>query len=266
MIYCIWYPSGGYGHFVNAILSLHGDGFTRPNNSITFSANGNAHSLNLVVPKYFHDQPYPEIVFDNATNYSVLIDNGINNCGKKFLNTFSNSKVIKMYYDDLSWPVVAKTLIIKASQSSLKQELTVDSNWPSTEPWAIREKYSLYLKEHTLRSAWTTDSECYNLNVSTLMSYQTLKDFINNIVKVSEFESLYNNWWQLNCKYFSPIIEAVNIINAISLGQNLDLNHITDIWDQAVINYILSIKLDIDVPVNDYLNWFQDTNQISKLL
>jgi hypothetical protein len=266
MIYCVWYPSGGFGHFVNAILSLHGDGFARPDNSVTFSTNGDAHSLNLVVPKYFHDQPYPEIVLDSGTNYSVLIDNGINNRGKKFLNIFGNSKVIKLYYDDLSWPVVAKTSIIKASQSSLEQELTVDSNWPSTDPWAIREKYSLYLKEHTLRSAWTPDPDCYNLNVSTLLSYQKLKDFINSIVNVSEFESLYNNWWLSNCEYFSPIVEAVDIINAISLRQNLDLNHITNIWDQAVINYLISIKLGIDVPVNGYPNWFQDTNQISKLL
>ena len=27
---CVWYPAGGFGHFVNSILTLYGDGFVRP--------------------------------------------------------------------------------------------------------------------------------------------------------------------------------------------------------------------------------------------
>ena len=30
MIYCVQYPSGGFGHFINAILTLHGVEFVRP--------------------------------------------------------------------------------------------------------------------------------------------------------------------------------------------------------------------------------------------
>jgi len=266
MIYCVWYPSGGFGHFINAVLSLYGDNFVRPSNHITFSNTGNAHSLNLVVPKYLHDGPYPKIAFDDTKNYSVLIDNGINNCSKKFLKTFNTNKVIKLFYDDLSWPVVAKTSIIKASQSSLIQELAVDANWPCQEPWAVREKYSLYLKEHSLRSAWGPDKNCYNLNVYTLLSYQKLKDFFNNVVGVSEFKILHSRWLQANREYFFPIVESANIIAAIKSRQTLNLHYINDIWDQAVINYILNLEFGVDIPVNDYPNWFRDTDQILKLL
>jgi hypothetical protein len=266
MIYCVWYPSGGFGHFINAVLSLHGSNFVRPTNAIAFGADGNAHSLALTVPKYFHDRPYEKFAFDDSSNYSVLIDNGINNCSKTFQKTFNGSKVIKLCYNDLSWPVVAKTSIIKASRSSLDQELIINNNWPVNETWAVREKYSLYLKEHTLRSAWQPDPDCYNLDIYTLLSYQTLKVFLDDITGISEFDSLYNKWWRANHKYFFPVVEAVDIVNSINQQQIKDLSHITDIWDQAVINYILDLKLGIDIPVNDYPDWFQNTDQIFKLL
>ena len=32
MIYCVWYPSGGFGHFINAVISLYGVDFKRPKN------------------------------------------------------------------------------------------------------------------------------------------------------------------------------------------------------------------------------------------
>ena len=78
MIYCIWYPSGGFGHFVNAILTLHGKNFVRPNKKLmNFSPDGNSHTLDLVVPKYHYNSWPGGIEFLNDKNYCVLIDNGI---------------------------------------------------------------------------------------------------------------------------------------------------------------------------------------------
>ena len=32
MIYCVWYPSGGFGHFINAVLTLYSKDFEVPHN------------------------------------------------------------------------------------------------------------------------------------------------------------------------------------------------------------------------------------------
>ena len=125
MIYCIWYPSGGFGHFVNAVISLHGDNFVRPKNKLEFSDNGDSHLLDLTAPKYFHDNKY-NFTFDDNVNYSVLIDNGINNEGVKFLENFPSAKVIKMCYTDNTWPVIAKTMIDKLNADHTKGQIAPD--------------------------------------------------------------------------------------------------------------------------------------------
>ena len=126
MIYCVWYPSGGFGHFINAVLNLHGKNFVRPTNEIKFSHTGNLHALELPAPKYCHDPKNYNFSFDQNFNYSVLIDNGINNEGEKFKTIFPTAHIIKLCYNDVSWPIVAKTMIDKAMQSSLDEQLTPD--------------------------------------------------------------------------------------------------------------------------------------------
>ena len=138
MIYCVWYPSGGFGHFVNAVLTLHGDNFVRPKNQLTFSKNGNSHYLDLVTPKYLHDCWPSGIEFLDHNNYCVLVDNGINNESEQFKSIFSNSKIIKICYSDYSWPVVARTMIEKAMHSSIEVQLPT-TDWNNDAPWAQRE-------------------------------------------------------------------------------------------------------------------------------
>ena len=95
MIYCVWYPSGGFGHYINAVLSIYGQGFKRPENQLAFSDTGDSHSLNLIAPKYYHDPISYQYNFDPSLNYSVLIDNGINNEGRKFKFFFQEQKLLK---------------------------------------------------------------------------------------------------------------------------------------------------------------------------
>ena len=176
MIYCVWYPSGGFGHFVNAVLTLHGNNFVRPKKSLTFSADGDSHNLDVVVPKYHHNHwPY-KFEFDENKNYSVLIDNGINNESSTFETNFSNAAVIKICYTDHSWPVVARTMIYKAMKSSIESALPIDE-WDVDEPWARREKYFLFLRDHQLKNAWRPENENF-INVEHLFDYN---DFYNRL-------------------------------------------------------------------------------------
>jgi hypothetical protein len=269
-IYCVWYPSGGFGHFVNAILTLHGDNFVRPKKSLDFSSTGDSHSLDLIVPKYLHECWPGGIEFVNNQNYCVLIDNGINNESENFKNTFANATVIKICYSNHSWPVVARTMIEKGMQSTLQQQLPVDQ-WESDEPWAQREKYFLYLRDHPLRHVWKSRNKHTLLDTELDIAelYQDYKEchaVINAIAKTDDFYSIWKEWRLANSKYIDPVITAKNVLSLATTNNRTDLTHITDIWTQAVVYYYIWVKYNIEVPHNDYSNWFTNTADIVKML
>ena len=270
MIYCVWYPAGGFGHFVNAVLTLHGNNFIRPKKSLEFSADGNSHNLDLIVPKYFHESWPGGIEFVDSKNYCVLIDNGINNESGKFKNTFPNATVVKICYSDHSWPVVALTMIEKAMQSNIEEQLPVDQ-WNSDEPWARREKYFLYLRDHSLRYAWSSQNKNMlldtELDVAELyQDYEECHAVINAVAKTENFYSLWKEWRQANSKYINPVINAKNILSLVVTNRSTDLTHVKDIWTQAVVYYYIWLRYSIEVPHNDYSEWFTNTNDIVKML
>lgn len=270
MIYCIWYPSGGFGHFVNAVLTLRGKNFVRPKKSLEFSATGDSHSLDLVVPKYLHECWPGGIEFLNDKNYCVLVDNGINNESTKFKNTFPGAAVIKICYTDHSWAVVARTMIEKAMQSSMDAELPTDT-WNTDEPWAKREKYFLYLRDHPLRHAWRPElkNELADNELDVGEFYEDYDNFyaaVNAIAKIEDFYDLWKEWRQVNAKYIDPATTAKEVLSKVITKTSEDLTHITDVWTQAVIYYYIWLKYGVEVPHNDYSNWFTNTADIVKML
>lgn len=269
MIYCIWYPSGGFGHFLNGIISMHGRSFARPNaQNLEFSSNGNAHALELIAPKYFHDPDSYEFNFDLDQNYSVLIDNGINNEGEKFKSFFPEAKIIKICYSDLSWPIVAHTMITKAEKSSIQQELPVDPNqWPSNQDWAHREKYFLFLRDSSLRNAWKSNISTHNLLVDDLLDYNILKSKIQQIgIELDDFQSVWQQWRHVNRKYIDPVTNAIEIVNNVKQSVSQDLDHINDLWSQSVVYYFIWNEFKKEVPHNDYSEFFRNTQEIQQWL
>lgn len=267
MIYCVWYPSGGFGHFINAVLTLHGHGFARPLvNNLTFSKTGDSHQLPLVAPKYYKDPETYRFIFNPDLHYSVLIDNGINNEGKKFVTFFPNSTIIKICYSNVSWPIVARTMIDKALKSTINHELST-VEWGHNEDWAVREKYFLFLKDHNLQYAWKSESITNNLLIEDLLDYQQLDCWLKAIgIDCQKFNELWDHWYENNKHYFLPVLTCQNIINNIKNNTNQDLSEITDVWTQAVLYYFLWIEFGQEVPHNDYANFFKDTSEIKQCL
>jgi hypothetical protein len=265
MIYCVWYPSGGFGHFINAVLTLHGDNFVRPKKSLKFSADGNSHDLDLVVPKYLHEYWPGGVEFRNDKNYCVLVDNGITNEDDNFRSSFPNATVIKVCYSDHSWPVVAKTMINKAMQSSIELELPANE-WQTVEAWAQREKYFLFLRDHAFRHAWRP-SDDYVIYIDNL--YNDCNEFfkaINSIVQTEYCPDLWLNWKNANAEYFDSVRIAKRIISDVKMKIKTDLTHITDVWTQAVVYYYIWLTYEFEVPHNDYSNWFTNTTDIITML
>jgi len=265
MIYCVWYPSGGFGHFVNAILTLHGENFVRPaKNSLVFSKTGDSHSLDLVVSKYFQDCWPGGIEFLDHKNYCVLVDNGITNENDNFKKVFPQAKVIKICYSTYSWPIVARTMIDKAMNSSIEKQLSVD-RWNTNELWARREKYFLFLRDHHLRHAWqATDDQ--SIDVYDLLDYDDCFAALTSLVKIEHFSKLWLEWRKANATYIDPIESANRILSSVVCNQSEDLTDITDLWTQAVIYYYIWVRYKIEVPHNDYANWFTNTKEIVTML
>lgn len=258
MIYCVWYPSGGFGNFVNSIFNSYGQGFARPSRQAVVSDTGNFHNQQLMAPTYFHDPLHYEYDFDNDLNYSVLIDNGINNEGQKFRKHFPSSTVIKLCYSDYSWPVIAHTMIVKAMQSSIPESLPVDSDcWSCDSDWARREKYFLFLRDHPLRHAWRPTADAHCILIEHMLDYDQFRQSLP--VQCDDFRSHWLQWQTANHRYFEPVLLAHNIL----AGQ---WQSITDIWSQAVLYYTIWCRYGVEVPHNDYPNSFENYQQIAQLL
>jgi len=263
-IVCVWYPSGGFGHFINAVLTLHGTNFVRPANSLTFSAEGNSHSLNLVAPKYVQNCWPSGVEFLEDKNYCVLVDNGIHDENNNFKLLFPNATVIKMCYSDRSWPIIAYTMIEKAMQSNIEEQLSID-DWEVDEPWVRREKYFLFLRDHHFRYMWKPVDH-NDIDISVLLDYEQCYQALNAIVEIDSFYPLWVQWKQTNAKYIEPVTLANNIFSSINNNEYCDLTHVTDAWTQSVIYYYIWLLYKFEIPHNDYAEWFTNTKEIVTML
>lgn len=269
MIYCVWYPSGGFGHFINAVLTLHGNEFVRPATlKYQFSTTGDSHNLELVAKKYFMNPSHYDFNFDLPGIYTVLIDNGINDESKQFLTVFDSAQILKLCYSDYTWPIVSRTMIEKAMSVNFDTEVTVDCKaWPSTESWTQREKYFLFLRDNVLRHNWRQDAQCNNLYLDDFLNYQQLRRQLDKFgIGTTEFEPLWQQWYESNARYLTPVITATNILNYVRSRQEHDLTQYNDIWLQAVVYYYIWLEYQIEVPHNDYSNWFTNTKDIVIML
>lgn len=270
MIYCVWYPSGGFGHFINSILSIYGQNFVRPvDKKVEFSSNGNAHSVELVAPKYKNSlKHYNFVPTESDKNYSVLIDNGINDENEKFKNSFPGAQVLKICYSDQTWPIVARTMIIKAMNSSLSEQLSVDTDaWNQSSSWAQREKYFLFLRDHYLRSQWKASLVDNNIFVDDLLDYDSLTLALGTAgIQTNNFYNLWQEWYSANESYIRAVVSARSVVTDVKNNISRSLSNITDVWDQAVLYYFLWLEFGQEVPHNDYADFFDNTSTINKWL
>jgi hypothetical protein len=175
-----------------------------------------------------------------------------------------------MCYSDLSWPIVANTMITKAVNSSLEHEIlnNCESGWIDTSAdWVKREKYFLVLRDHEFRSKWKSSNNCFNLSVDDLLDYKKFVTQLTNFgIKVDNFKKTWEKWYLLNKPYVDPCLTATQVLSAVEQNKNLDLGSMTDIWSQAVLYYYIWLKYNIEVPHNQFENFFKNTNKISEWL
>jgi hypothetical protein len=268
MIYCIWYPPGGFGHYVASVINLYGQDFKRPSSSeLTFSTNGNSHNLVQPAPKYIRDSDSYSFDFDQKYNYAVLIDNG-NNTSRKFEKFFPDAKIIKIVYNDWSWPIIAHSMIHKALdqnfEDTLGQQLV---HWRTKDPWAVRENYFLYLRDHKFRNFWPVTQD-FSLDLLDVVDYSRLVNKLTDAkIELENFYSTHNRFLASNQHCIKPVLDANKIVSALLNQKDYDLSEFKNSnWTQAVVYYYIWIKFGVEVPHNDYSNWFTNTQDIITML
>lgn len=267
-IVCIWYPSGGFGHFINSILTLYVHGYAKTDQQLIFSESGNSHNFSLVLPKYFKNPK--EYVLPDSLNpllkYPVLVDNGITDESTTYRNFFPGATTIKLCYTDWSWPIVARTMIQKAMVKDFYQEIKLDSgSWPTDEAWCYREKYFLYLRDNNLRHLWKPDNDCQTIWIEDLLDYDTMLSRLSEFGECADFASDWQRWRRVNSQYLDPVTVAKNILFYVKENKKIQLE-VTDIWTQAVVNYYIWVSYGIEVPANSYSNWFTNIDEIINML
>lgn len=274
----IQYPSGGFGHFTHVILSVYGKGFSGNITDYNFGPGGDSHAYPVDLPKYLQAESYSQDFYNSqlsqvTSQYStVLIDSGIDNDSSNFRKFITPDISIRICYNDWSWPMLAQMFYtrcmaaVKGSQQEISQWIRPDQGkWDNlTEPWVIREKFFLYLRDHSFRHTWRPGDVTLNISVDRFLSYTTLYDSLTNCFEVSNFESFYNNWYQKNHKHFKSYLDAQYVIK--NLHNNVDISHINDLWTQAVVYYYIWLQYNVEVPHNDYSDWFTSTDDIVTML
>jgi hypothetical protein len=275
----IEYPSGGFGFYVARLINQHINGVIKTPDSLEFDALGTSHLLETatitigpvnrptwelhVYPEYQNQYKlgqYPVIPACPGINF------GSGNLNKQFPN------ITTIYYNDDTWPLVFYNCIYKAKQGDIVLDVSFNSNaFGSTDNWALRENYTLMLASSELRNQWSINSNNLSLSISVTEIIKNPKAVIKNIakhygLKVNSFDGLgdlHNKFLKSNPQinlHFS-IIHAVENLNLLQ-----DLGFVNSIYWQAVFNFYIQQKYQIEIPVNDYANWFTNTKDVVIML
>jgi hypothetical protein len=275
------YPGGGYGYYLARLINSFITNVVKTPDKFLFDAIGTSHQLPLVAGSIQVDQNKTLVAIGDEYQYDIdqqkyiLIPYcpGIQSDDVTTLtNTFLNSKIIRLYYEDNTWPLVFQNCIIKAAQGTLETTVEFDeAAFGSSENWAKRENFFLLLKNHHFRNMWR---ECHlpqflNINILDLLinpenCLRSVANFINGtIVDLDTLPARHQQFLDANLNTVTHL-EILNIVNNLKLNQNL--SHIDHLYQQAVVNFYVQLKYNFEVPENNYSNWFTNTTDIVTML
>lgn len=78
--------------------------------------------------------------------------------------------------------------------------------------------------------------------------------------------SFCRKWLTSQQQYCNIFLMWRKIINALDNDINLDLGSIQDLHDQGYINYRVERRYNIEIPVNDYRDWFANTDELREMI
>lgn len=262
----IHYPSGGFGHFMLQMSSICFEDVFCPQETSTFSEDGNSHTYPLHHKTWFHKEPYEDVTFYNFANKKsiCLIDSGINDdADRNMPNT------IRMCIDNNAKSIIFQTCREKAERSTINITDT-DLDWEKREKYTLLYHYADQNKDFYLNT-WQPVTGCTNIAISDLFFNPTklLKQLKTHFgeCNMGKFWTLWNDFILANQKYY----KAQKLVNRVStaLQSNYDFDFTQDysLHDQGYLIYWLEKCYNIDeIPPYDYRNWFKNTQEVRTCL
>lgn len=277
----IQYPPGGFGFYIARLINSFVTNVVQTPDQFEFDRVGSSHLLPLVAGDIEYQRSRD--LYDPDPQYWPAIQAGqfvvIPHCPgmaddslNRALTTFPRARILRVVYHDSAWPLVFQNCIIKAKLGTLENDVAFDhERYGSDADWAVRENYTLVLQGHDFRHLWKPYQahNVYNLDVYTLLTNPAAAlEFIAEIVggQVHDIQDLpqrHQQFLSLN-QNTADHLEIYSL--ATTLPPAIDLTHITDIYQQAVFNFYVQTEFKIEIPVNDYANWFQNTDQVRDLV
>jgi hypothetical protein len=83
-------------------------------------------------------------------------------------------------------------------------------------------------------------------------------------IELKSFASDWNKWYIGNYDdYILPTVIATNVLECVKTNTIMDLTQITDIWTQSVILFYLWLEYRVEIPYNDYKEFFKDSQELA---
>lgn len=273
----IHYPSGGFGHFMNALLSLCTDEFYVADSGIDFSNSGDSHSFLLSAVKWARTNPdYKFTPFDWAQGLNrrhiVLVDLGIvNDSHTTVRKKFKQNYIVRMCIDQPARSIVYQTCLYKAQKKEF--EFEYDADWQRREEFTKQYQYCDESQDYFLNNFQPVDDQnVVNVLISWLFTdfdlvLSTLEVGLDVEIRRDQARELHRQFLLVNGRYATGLFWANRILASLDDGSNLDLSDCNTLHDQGYINYLLAKRYQIpEIPAYDYRDWFANTAQISTFI
>lgn len=276
-IIAISYPPGGFGHFVYHVLTHYFNETVKvADPSFTFAASGDAHASRKYAPIWNPRDSYKPYISTQVNQHDrivVLCDHGWNHSSVQDIwRDFPSAHVVRMVIDEDAEPVIYHTYINKTGQT-FDHAQQVAQHWPeANEAWAQRENFTLWYRSRPFVFAPVMHPRATNLAISQLLmspaeSFLALsRDLGLTVSDPNGLVSFCRKWLTSQQQYCNIFLMWRKIINALDNDINLDLGSIQDLHDQGYINYRVERRYNIEIPVNDYRDWFANTDELREMI
>jgi hypothetical protein len=275
------YPSGGYGVYLTRLINKFVTNVVQTNDDFLFDDLGTSHSLPLVVG-HIHYGVNRMLHAADSTHWAnikkqkyILIPYcpGIpDDTTDNLKNNFPNAKIIKLCYQDNTWPLVFQNCIVKAVQGTSEANVEFDvEKFGVLDDWARRENFSLLFEHHHYRIMWKehVHDNWLNIDISELITdpqncLEKVANFIGgSMINLRELPFRHQQFLNANPNTVQHL-EILNIVKNLNIDR--DLTHINQLYHQAVLNFYVQLEFNFVIPANDYANWFTNTKEIVTML
>jgi len=246
------------------MLSICFDDVFCPQETSTFSDEGDSHGYPLHHKTWFHSDPdYGEANYNFLGKKSIcLIDSGTNDTNDRGIRN-----TIRMCIDDDARSIVFQTCKEKA------QGLNLKFDGPE---YQIREHFSL-LYHHCDKNPnfylnkWKPIATTTNINISDLFfnPHRLIFRLEPHFGKCNwgKFWKLWNEFITANQKYYRAQHLANRVKYALEAGFDFEFRKDYSLHDQGYLTYWLEKQYNIqEIPPYDYRHWFKNTQEIRDCL